>query len=64
MRTRTMVQSAELAWRSPPRLSRWRLVLPDDACTGEEPHKAAKDFSWRSRSGLSPAVTSSWPAVS
>jgi hypothetical protein len=51
-----MVQSAELEWRSPPRLSRCRVVLPDDAWTGDEPHRAAKHFSWRSRCGLSPAV--------
>jgi hypothetical protein len=63
MRVRTMVHSAEFAWRSPPRLSRWRLVLPEEAWTGVEPQRAAKDFSWPSQPGLSPAVTRSWPAV-
>src|SRR5215204_2489922 len=37
MRTRAMVQRAELAWRSPPRLSRCRVVRPDEASTGEPP---------------------------
>ena len=55
---------ARLAWRSPPRLSRCRLVLPDDAGSGEVPQSMAQAASERSRSGLSPAVTSSWPAVS
>ena len=41
MRVSTIVQSAELAWRSPPRLSRCRLVFPDDALTGELAHNAA-----------------------
>ena len=40
-RTMTMVQRAELAWRSPARLSRWRLVLPDETRTGLLPHSAA-----------------------
>jgi hypothetical protein len=31
-----------LACRSPPRLSRWRLVFPLEAGIGETPHKAAK----------------------
>jgi hypothetical protein len=38
-----MRYSAELACRSPPRLSRRRLVLPEDASSGLTPHRAAKD---------------------
>jgi hypothetical protein len=41
MGTMTMRHRAELAWRSPPRLSRCRSVLPEDAGTGEEPQSAA-----------------------
>src|ERR687893_2925406 len=59
-----MRYSAELAWRSPPRLSRWRVVLPEDACWGLTPQRAAKEASLRSRSGLSPAVMSRAAAVS
>src|SRR5215218_4981981 len=68
MRTRAMRHKAWLAWwlawRSPPRLSRWRSVRPEDAGMGAVPHRCAKAASERSRWGLSPAVTSSWPAVS
>ena len=53
-----MMCSALLAARSPPRLSRCRIVLPDDAGTGLTPQSAAKLASDRSRSGLSPAVSS------
>jgi hypothetical protein len=45
-----------LAARSPPRLSRWRLVWPDEAGSGLTPHKAANDASDRSRPGLSPGL--------
>lgn len=38
-----MVQSAESAWRSPPRLSLRRWVFPADASTGLTPQRAAKD---------------------
>jgi hypothetical protein len=55
--------SAALAWRSPPRLSRCRLVLPDDAGTGLTPQSAAKAASEWSRWGLSPAVISSAAAL-
>jgi hypothetical protein len=55
---------ALLARRSPPRLSRWRSVRPEDAGMGAAPHRCAKAASERSRCGSSPAVTSSWPAVS
>ena len=47
---------AALACRSPPRLRRWRWVLPEDASTGLMPQRAANDASLRSRSGLSPAA--------
>src|SRR3954471_10535209 len=48
--------------RSPPRLSRWRTVFPDEAGTGLTPHSAAKPASERRRSGLPPAVRSSCAA--
>src|SRR3954451_20374833 len=51
-----MMCRALLAARSPPRLRRWRVVLPDDAGTGLTPHSAAKPASDRRRCGLSPAV--------
>ena len=60
----TMRQSALLAMRSPPRLRRCRLVLPDEAGTGDTPHKLANAASERRRSGLSPAATKSAPATS
>lgn len=53
-----MVCGSRLACRSPPRLSRWRLVFPELAGIGAAPHRAAKEASVRIRSGLSPAVTS------
>ncbi len=59
MRVMTICHSAELAWRSPPRLRRWRICLPEEASTGLAPHSAAKLASVRSRLGLSPTVTSS-----
>lgn len=52
------------ARRRPPRLRRWRSVRPEEAGTGAAGHRWAKDASEASRSGLSPAVTSSCPAVS
>jgi transposase-like protein len=37
------IEGALLARRSPPRLSRWRVVLPEDASIGlTPPHRAAK----------------------
>src|SRR5262245_44873499 len=54
---------ALLACRSPPRLSRWRTVLPEEASTGAEPHRIAKAAPERSRPGLSPVATSSAPAT-
>src|SRR5829696_5479558 len=59
-----MVCRALLARRSPPRLSRRRWVLPEEASTGLTPQSAAKDASLWRRSGLSPAVMSSAAAVS
>ena len=53
-----IVHSAELACRSPPRLSRWRICLPEEASTGLAPHSAAKLASFWTRPGLSPVVTS------
>jgi hypothetical protein len=38
-----MVCRAWFARRSPPRESRWRVVLPEEAGTGAVPHSAAKD---------------------
>ena len=57
-----MMCNALFAARSPPRLSRWRTVFPDDAGTGLTPHSDAKLASDRSLSGLSPAVRRSWAA--
>ena len=48
----------------PPRLSLWRLVLPEEAGTGFTPHRAANAASDLSRSGLPPAVTRRVAAVS
>jgi putative transposase len=39
--------SAALAWRLPPRLSRWRFVLPEEALIGEEPQSIEKAASER-----------------
>src|SRR3989304_3412734 len=44
-----MVCRARLSWRSPPRLSRWRVVWPDDAGRGQTPARAAKAASLRIR---------------
>src|SRR2546427_820204 len=41
MRVNTIRQSAWLAWRLPPRLSRQRVTLPEDAGTGATPHRCA-----------------------
>jgi hypothetical protein len=53
-----------LARRSPPRCSRCRSVRPDDTEIEATPQSRADIASLDSRCGLSPAVTSSWPAVS
>jgi hypothetical protein len=44
-----MVCSARLSWRSPPRLSRCRIVWPLEAGTGATPARRAKAASERSR---------------
>jgi hypothetical protein len=64
MRTTTMRQRALLACLSPPRLSRCLVVFPDEASIGLEASSAAQDRSLPSRSGLSPAASSSPLAVS
>lgn len=64
MRVTTMRCSAALACLSPPRLSRRRWLFPEDFSTGLTPHRAAKDASLPSRSGLSPAVISRAAALS
>ena len=48
----------------PARLSRCRWVLPEEAGSGATPHNIAKAGSLCTRSGLSPAVSRNWPAVS
>ena len=60
----TIMCRALLAWRLPPRLSRCRLVLPDDAGSGAAPHSIANAASEVRRSGFSPAVTMNWAAQS
>jgi hypothetical protein len=40
-RVSAITHSALLAWRSSPRLSRWRTVLPEEASTGLTPHRPA-----------------------
>ena len=39
------------------RLRRWRTTLPEDASTGEAPHRLANEASLPNLSGLSPAVS-------
>src|SRR3989304_4216594 len=60
----TVRYSAELAWRWPPRLSRYLDVLPLLAGTGQTPHSLAQAGSERTRSTLSPATMSISAAVS
>jgi hypothetical protein len=52
MRLLAISQSALLPWRSPPRLRRWRIVLPLDASIGEAPQSAASAASLRRRVGF------------
>ena len=59
----TIRHRAWLAWRSPPGLSRWRAVLPEDAGIGAAAHRCAQAASLRSRPGWSPAAMSSSAAV-
>ena len=58
MRVITIRHRAALAWRSPPRLSRQRVIFPDDASMGATPQRCAHAGSDRRRSGLSPAAIS------
>jgi hypothetical protein len=60
----TMRCRAALAWRSPAGLRRCLVVRPLLASMGATPHRWAKAASECSRSGLSPAVVSSWAAQS
>ena len=55
---------ARLVSRLPPRLSRRRLVLPEEAGIGATPHSRANGASLRRRWGLSPAASSSAAAMS
>src|SRR3954471_6509270 len=64
MRVMTTTHRALLAWRSPPRFSRHRVTLPDDAGMGATPHRWAHAASERNRPGLSPAATSRVATVS
>ena len=66
MRRRIMAMRhrALFAQRLPPRLSRCRRIVPEDASMGLAPHRAAKEASLRRRSGLSPAAVSRAAAVS
>ena len=64
IRVITMCHRAALAWRSPPRLSRSRVTLPEEASMGLTPHRWAQAASERNRSGLSPAATSKAAALS
>jgi hypothetical protein len=56
IRVKTMCHRAELAWRSPSRLSRCRWCLPLEASRGETPQSFANVDSFFRRSGLSPAA--------
>ena len=45
IRARQIMYSARLASRLPPRLSRCRTTLPEEASMGETPHRLAKEAS-------------------
>src|SRR5215207_10401518 len=45
--------SARLASRLPPRLRRWRTTFPEEASTGDTPHRLAKEASLLNLLGLS-----------
>ena len=60
--TRTIVCSARLSWRSPPRFRRWRIVWPEEAGIGAAPPAWRR----RPRSGAGPRCDQairSWAAV-
>ena len=56
----TTTQRALLAWRSPPRLSRQRVTLPDDAWMGATPHRCAHAASERNRWGCRRPRPATW----
>lgn len=58
MRISTIRCRARLAWRSPPRDSRCRFVLPEEAGIGATPHRAANCAWVAIRCGLSPTGSS------
>lgn len=62
--TTTTPQSAEFTCWRPPRLSRWRSVLPEEAGTEQTPASPANAAWERIRSGLPPTTTSTSVAVS
>src|SRR5680860_1503042 len=51
IRTTTARNSAEFAWRLPPRLSRWRLVVQDEPAARERPEDVAHRDVWVGQSG-------------
>src|SRR5215217_1321150 len=53
IRARQIMYSARLASRLPPRLRRWRTTFPEEASTGDTPHRLAKEASLLNLSGLS-----------
>src|SRR5215208_1048551 len=53
IRARQIMYSARLASRFPPRLRRCRTTLPEEASTGETPHRLAKEASLLNLLGLS-----------
>src|SRR5215211_4340526 len=61
-RTSKMVCSARLSWRSPPRLSRWRVTCPEEAGIGLVAARAAKAASERRRPACD-QLTSTWAAL-
>jgi len=52
-----MTLRAGLSWRSPPRLSRYRTVFPEEAGSGLAPARAAKAASCRSLPGYAHATS-------
>src|SRR5215211_360024 len=64
IRARQIMYSARLASRFPPRLRRCLTTLPEEASTGETPHRLAKEASLLNLWGLSPATIKSVAAFS
>jgi hypothetical protein len=52
--TSAIVVSALFSCRSPPQLSRWRCVLPEDAGIGQVPARQTNAVSERTRPGVGP----------